>query len=77
MLLRGGALMTMPRRFFTSLADRYGKLRPAPDTPEHELWTQMVAATVTTIEGEWQSFRRDRFFEGVAGKKANKAGLKP
>lgn len=61
--------MTMPRRFFTSLADRYGRLRPEPGTPEHELWTQMVAATVTTIEGEWQSFRRDRFFDGVAGKK--------
>ncbi len=61
--------MTMPRRFFTSLADRYGRLRPEPDTPEYELWSQMVAATVTTIEGEWQSFRRDRFFDGVTGKK--------
>ena len=69
MLLWGGALMTMPRRFFTSLADRYNKLRPEPDTPEYELWTKMVAGTVTVIEGEWQSFRRDRFFDGVAGRK--------
>ena len=61
--------MTMPRRFFTSLADRYNKLRPEPDTPEYELWTKMVAGTVTVIEAEWQSFKRDRFFDGVAGRK--------
>jgi len=61
--------MTMPRRFFTSLATRYDKLRPAPDTPEYELWTMMVAATITTIEGEWQSFRRDRFLEGATATK--------
>ena len=67
--------MTMPRRFFTSLADRYHKLRPEPDTPEYELWTKMVAGTVTVIEGEWQSFRRDRFFDGVAGKKKEKNGV--
>jgi hypothetical protein len=64
--------MTMPRRFFTSLADRYDKLRPAPDTPEYELWIAMVAGTVTTIQGEWQSFNRDRFLDAATGNKARK-----
>jgi hypothetical protein len=65
--------MTLPRRFFTSLADRYDKLRPEPDTPEFELWTLMVAATVTTIRGEWQSFSQDRFLDAATGAKRRTA----
>jgi hypothetical protein len=62
----------MPRRFFTSLAARFDRLRPAPDSPEFELWTKMVAGTVTTIEGEWQSFNRDRFLDEATGNKRRK-----
>lgn len=71
-----GEAMTLPRRFFTNLADRYDKIRPAPDTPEYELWTRMVAATVTTIEGEWQSFRRDRFLDAATGATARRVPVK-
>jgi hypothetical protein len=68
--------MTLPRRFFTSLADRYDKMRPAAGTPEYELWTRMVAATVTTIEGEWQSFRRDRFLDAATGAKSGRSPVR-
>jgi hypothetical protein len=67
--------MTMPRRFFTSLAARYDKLRPPVDTPEYELWIAMVAGTVTTIQGEWQSFNRDRFLDEATGSKKKKLGV--
>jgi len=67
--------MTMPRRFFTSLAARYDRLRPPPDTPEYELWIAMVAGTVTTIQGEWQSFNRDRFLDEATGNKKRKTSV--
>jgi hypothetical protein len=64
--------MALSRRFFSNLAERYNRLRPAPDTPEYELWTLMVAATVTVIEGERASFDRDRFFDAAAGVKRSR-----
>ena len=64
--------MTMPRRFFTSLAAKYDKMRPPVGTPEHELWVAMVAGTVTVIRGEWQSFNQDRFLDEATGNKAKK-----
>jgi hypothetical protein len=65
----------MPRRFFTSLAAKYDKLRPPANTPEYDLWIAMVAGTVTTIQGEWQSFNRDRFFDEATGNKKKTTGV--
>jgi hypothetical protein len=61
--------MALSRKLLTSLAERYSRLRPTPDQPEFELWTKMVAATVTAIEAEIPSFNRDRFFDAATGAK--------
>jgi hypothetical protein len=65
--------MALSRKLLTNLAERYNRLRPAPDHPEFELWTKMVAATVTAIEAEIPSFNRDRFYDAATGAKGRPA----
>ena len=57
--------MTMSRKFFRELAERYARQRPGFTDPGevYQMWEVMVVSTANAISQQNSSFDQDRFLE--------------